>query len=493
MKLKILLFVSLILFESCKSQENSCLKEATFPIDKTTTYQIDFKDFALTFLDVNTINNTPNEDFELKENKDGYTMSRLFLESDNLFEKKFIIKSNKISILNIEVITLNDYVFSGEEKIKKQINLSKIDNIKLSCNDDKTFKIPFIKSSFNKNDVYKESLKYFTAFQSKILNSKENSKQEKEVAKKALKKISLSKKNDLNDLFVSYENLNFNLIITYIKDGIKKSKKLKFINSNNKEVLNTNKENSNVYIENDKLIIVKNQKKIELKNLIVNQMSLTTSLKIEDENIFYLIYEYTASSVKRQIAYKFYHNNEIFLIYKESISYGREGIKSNRIYFQDFKIQNNVTIENIESFNFDKKFSFYNPNLKAETKITDYKGDLIGNIKYAITNKDLLNDFPLNNKKNIVENFEILNVEKFNNLAYNFEQFGNDNEAIFLLEKILNQYPDRTVAWLNIGDAQWDAMRKENTKKSYQKYISLMKSQKKDLKKIPQRVYDRIK
>ncbi|MDR3094287.1 MAG: hypothetical protein LBU62_06585, partial [Bacteroidales bacterium] len=40
--------------------------------------------------------------------------------------------------------------------------------------------------------------------------------------------------------------------------------------------------------------------------------------------------------------------------------------------------------------------------------------------------------------------------------------------------------------------AQWGNGDKADAKKSYQKYVELMKSQGKDLKKIPQRVYDRI-
>ena len=43
------------------------------------------------------------------------------------------------------------------------------------------------------------------------------------------------------------------------------------------------------------------------------------------------------------------------------------------------------------------------------------------------------------------------------------------------------------------GDAQWGFDDNENAKKSYLKYISLMKSQGKDLNKIPKRVHERIK
>ena len=40
---------------------------------------------------------------------------------------------------------------------------------------------------------------------------------------------------------------------------------------------------------------------------------------------------------------------------------------------------------------------------------------------------------------------------------------------------------------------KWGFDENEDAKKSYQKYLSLMKSQNKDLNKVPKRVYERIK
>src|SRR5690606_28832260 len=84
------------------------------------------------------------------------------------------------------------------------------------------------------------------------------------------------------------------------------------------------------------------------------------------------------------------------------------------------------------------------------------------------------------------------NVEKINNQAYELEQSGNNEEAIYLLEKIIEAFPNRVVAYLNIADAYWGLAKEEEAKKNYEKYISLMKTQGKDIKRIPQRVYDRI-
>lgn len=95
-----------------------------------------------------------------------------------------------------------------------------------------------------------------------------------------------------------------------------------------------------------------------------------------------------------------------------------------------------------------------------------------------------------------VEKYDVFDTQKIddiNNLAYYLQLQSKNKEAIYLLDKVLTKDPSRSVAWLNLGDAQWGIGDIENTKKSYQKYISLMKNQGKDLNKIPKRVYERIK
>ncbi len=83
-------------------------------------------------------------------------------------------------------------------------------------------------------------------------------------------------------------------------------------------------------------------------------------------------------------------------------------------------------------------------------------------------------------------------LEKLNNLAFYFEKSGNYQEAVDLLESITQQFPNRVVAYLNLADAYWGLDNEEKAKENYRKYVSLMKSQKKDLSRIPKRVYDRV-
>lgn len=85
------------------------------------------------------------------------------------------------------------------------------------------------------------------------------------------------------------------------------------------------------------------------------------------------------------------------------------------------------------------------------------------------------------------------NNDNYNNIAYVLSMNGNQTGAIYLLQKILAKFPNRVVAYLNLADSYWNIGEKEKAVENYKKYISLMKSQKKDLKKIPKQVWKRAK
>jgi tetratricopeptide (TPR) repeat protein len=79
-----------------------------------------------------------------------------------------------------------------------------------------------------------------------------------------------------------------------------------------------------------------------------------------------------------------------------------------------------------------------------------------------------------------------------NNIAYFLERSGKYAHAIEFLKDIIKQYPNRTVAYYNLGDAYWGDGDKIKAKQSYKKYIELMKKAGKE-KRIPQKVKDRAK
>ncbi len=68
---------------------------------------------------------------------------------------------------------------------------------------------------------------------------------------------------------------------------------------------------------------------------------------------------------------------------------------------------------------------------------------------------------------------------------------GQNKEAIYLLEKITAKFPNRTVAYYNLGDAYWALGDKKKAKKVYKIYIKQMK-QKGKQKRIPKIIKDRI-
>jgi len=79
----------------------------------------------------------------------------------------------------------------------------------------------------------------------------------------------------------------------------------------------------------------------------------------------------------------------------------------------------------------------------------------------------------------------------YNNIAYYLQKAGANKEAIYLLEKILEKFPKRTVAYYNLGDAYWELGDKTKAIGAYQTYIEQMKVKGKS-KKIPQIVKDRV-
>ena len=141
---------------------------------------------------------------------------------------------------------------------------------------------------------------------------------------------------------------------------------------------------------------------------------------------------------------------------------------------------------NIKDFDFDAVISKFGnqeassasgkaslDNLKDKQKLQDL--DI-----YSIA--DILAANPLSND----------NVTTYNDAAYNLIENEQFNEGRIILLEVVKFAPDKTVAYLNLGDAQWGFDDKDNAKATYKKYIALMGSNGASAK-IPQRAYDRSK
>lgn len=72
------------------------------------------------------------------------------------------------------------------------------------------------------------------------------------------------------------------------------------------------------------------------------------------------------------------------------------------------------------------------------------------------------------------------NLETLNNYAYYMQKTGNSNLAAVLLHKIVEKFPERAVAKLNLADSYWDIDLKEDACTQYRNHIKDMNSLKKN-------------
>lgn len=229
-----------------------------------------------------------------------------------------------------------------------------------------------------------------------------------------------------------------------------------------------------------------------------NQQGNDLLFYIKKENNYINVFHgdnYTMDGIYSTDQIKGYYNND-HVLYIKNIFNGAGGqIIEYFIVYKNKKWELSQTITT--SFNFQK------------TKICNIDA-LTDNKEYCITtnNNNPITDITQNIKSNKNLNFyseeylfSLLNkislstktVTQYNNLAFQLEQVNKYKEAIYLLQQILQKFPTRVVTYLNLADIYWTINNKNLATDNYKKYVMLMKSQKKDLNKIPKQVYERIK
>ncbi len=82
------------------------------------------------------------------------------------------------------------------------------------------------------------------------------------------------------------------------------------------------------------------------------------------------------------------------------------------------------------------------------------------------------------------------NVRAYNNIAYFLERSGSYGPATHLLKAVVAAYPERTVAYINLGDALWGEQQTDAAKTAYRRYIGLMEAAGK-AHRIPKRIRQR--
>lgn len=245
-----------------------------------------------------------------------------------------------------------------------------------------------------------------------------------------------------------------------------------------------------------------------------NQNS-TIHFQNTNDNQSYIINLHTNSITPK--SENIYFENDFLVIKKTFEDTNPHDIINYNFYFKP--IQNEINLDRIEftketyvegddlcnlsytyllknniSFTVDEINSFTVNNLKSFNRKLTVKEALdivsVKNKYYQCTSsldQDeihlLLKEFPISSKT----------LNDYNNIAYFLQEKKSYRESLFLLKEILQTDPNRVVAWLNLADVQWALNNNSESKKIYQQYITLMKNQGKDVKKIPQRVYERSK
>lgn len=140
----------------------------------------------------------------------------------------------------------------------------------------------------------------------------------------------------------------------------------------------------------------------------------------------------------------------------------------------------NTNFEDIKGF-------LYNNNSKVKKEVGLNKSISLIGIKeenFANAIKNAIKNYPQDFFKS---------PETLNNKGYFLYKLKFYNASLIYLNKTIQLFPNRKVAYLNIADCYWELNEKEKAIENYKKYIQLMKEQKKDLKKIPKYVFERTK
>lgn len=260
------------------------------------------------------------------------------------------------------------------------------------------------------------------------------------------------------------------------------------------ELLDNNKDFSIAHI-----VLIEDNKLIEIYDTLAEKYNDLSSFQIND-SIADIYFEPRIGRYDKRRKYQFNINSAKFINILETQYTGEEewycfSVFSMRLedfsdkYFEEYFINDSE---------FQNKICFSIPADWNEGKNPPYP-DLS---KFELYVKNLFNEH--NNKISLCADTVLLkilgyhiispekeNIVSLNNIAYYFEQSGAYEGAIYILENLVNKFPSRTLAYLNLGDAYWGAKRTGDAKKAYKTYIEQMHTQGKGGK-IPGYVIKRV-
>ncbi len=259
-------------------------------------------------------------------------------------------------------------------------------------------------------------------------------------------KILMSSQLNTHLMYIDEDNIKDRVVIKYIDDG---SLNIKLNLSKIKNNLNYTYTNSDGYSTDDGGIIPIDFKLDLIEGINKGEICFIEKRREYSDAICYIYSDKNNDFIK----YLSIHENHAFVDTKVELVDSQDGLLNGKIY---------------------KNFIFNLDNNKIILKRLMQKSNLnIYNLSEAIF------QIPIS----------IKTLEQYNNIAYQLEQGKNYSESIYLLEKIIEKFPNRTVAYLNLGDAYMGMKDKAKANKAYQIYIKQMR-QKGLEKQIPKRILD---
>jgi hypothetical protein len=253
-----------------------------------------------------------------------------------------------------------------------------------------------------------------------------------------------------------------------------------------------------------RIILIQGDRKIEILDTILDFMCKDISSEILNDSIATITYQF---GIGRSSYTRKYEINRHTAIIKNLLETGNGSYQEFRYCYSVFSMHLEAFSDNLfNEYFWNKEDVTTSPNkicfgLKLDYSDTNSVPDINNWEKYI----DSLYKHRDHRKILLCSNIKVLEVIEsnisfsyketlisLNNIAWYFEKSGAYEGAVFILENLLETFPNRTVAYLNLGDAYWGLANKEKARNSYATYISKMTLEGKTTK-IPTYVLERVK
>jgi len=309
--------------------------------------------------------------------------------------------------------------------------------------------------------------------------------------------------NIINSVFIN-NIFSFLLVSLFLLNSCKKEEKVKPATSELAQPENTIISKCEVGEHDFMVALVKNEAK--QTNLVVDINAIKSQYQLRKHSFNEL------SSIKLECI-----NNGFLLLYKEN-----NGNSSQNFVHLFEKANNRTFIWKAEYLLFSDRngFSVKLRQLHQEVLLANYSTNEVNDNHYAAIYDfngfqngksptidayfQSVKDQFRNNKisslfvNKIVLEFLVTNIGitdantwMFNDIGYYLQKSRLNEDAIYILKKVIQKFPKRTVAYVNIADAYWELDEKIKAKEYYLKYVEQMHDKKLE-NKIPNVVDQRL-